>query len=317
MELPDKAGLSAILERYARLLAATGSDLGERPLVLPNGEFFPDRFTRNESGVATLVERMAEHAGLDDVPIAVSVIAEEGPEAPHAGGCATGCQVPAALAGTVPRLVDDGQGFTLNVPEFELAHPVVLTTMIARALGHVFLVEALPAGASIEEPVDLTADYAAVALGLGPLLMEGAHIYTKSCGGPSVSQVTRATLPELAVLTAFFVEERGHSARRALSELSTTQQALFSDAHALAKSNGRLVQLLRSDPDRVAAGDYRLSEEKPWLVRLFERKRPSDDVPADLAKMAQRAAVPKPPDRARDELRALVDEAFAEDSPAE
>jgi hypothetical protein len=130
--------------------------------------------------------------------------------------------------------------------------------------------------------------------------------------------VTRATPPELAVLTAFFVEERGHSVRRLLSELSTTQHALFSDSHALAKSNGRLVQLLRSDPARVAAGDYRLSEEKPWLVRLFEKKRSADDhVPAELAAMAKRAAAPKPPDKARDELRALVDEAFAEDSPAE
>jgi hypothetical protein len=132
--------------------------------------------------------------------------------------------------------------------------------------------------------------------------------------------VTRATLPELAVLTAFFVEERGHSTRRALSELSTTQQALFSDAHALAKSNAGLVRLLRSDPARVASGDYKLSEEKPWLVRLFEKKRTrDDDLPAELAAMARRpaATAPKTPDPARDELRALVDEAFAEDSPAE
>lgn len=312
MELPGKEAVSAILERFARLLVQTGGELGERPLVLPNSEFFPDRFERDAASVAALAGRMALHAGLEDVPLAVTLIAEEGPEAPHPGGCASGCQVPAALAGAVPRLVDDGDGFTLNVPAFEVEHPVVLTTMIARALGHVFLVEALPPGASIESPGDLTADHAAVALGLGPLLLEGAHIYSKGCGGPSISQVTRASLPELAILTAFFIEMRGHSARRALSELSTTQRALLSEAHELAKSNAVVVRLLREDPERVALGDYRLSDAKPWLLRLFEKKREREDaLPADLGAAAERAAQRKVFDPARDELRALVDEALS------
>lgn len=315
MELPGKEAVSAILERFGRLLAQTGGELGERPLVLPNSEFFPDRFAQDAASVAALVERMALHAGLEDVPLAVTIVAEEGPEVPHPGGCTSGCQVPAALAGAEPRLVDDGDGFTLNVPAIEVGHPVVLTTMIARALGHVFLVEALPTGARIEPPIDLTADYAAVALGLGPLLLEGAHIYSKGCGGPSVSQVTRASLPELAVLTAFFIEMRSHSARRALSELSTTQKALLSEAHVLAKSNGTLVRLLREDPERVALGDYRLSDAKPWLLRLFDKKREREDpLPADLGAVVRKTAATKVRDPARDELRALVDEALSEET---
>lgn len=315
MELPGKEAVSAIVERLGRLLAQTAGEIGERPLVLPNSEFFPDRFTRDAASVAALVERMAFHAGLDDVPLAVTLIAEEGPEAPHAGGCASGCQVPAALAGTVPRLVDDGDGFTLNVPAFEVEHPVVLTTMIARALGHVFLVEALPAGAQIESPAELTADYTAVALGLGPLLLEGAHIYSKGCGGPSVAQVTRATLPELAVLTAFVIEMRGHSVRRALSELSTTQKAVLSEAHALATSNGTIVQLLREDPERIALGDYRLSDAKPWLLRLFDKKRERENtLPADLGAVARKTATLKPRDPAQEELRALVEESLREEA---
>ncbi len=315
MELPGKEAVSTILERFGRLLALSGHELGERPLVLPNSEFFPDRFARDADSVAALVERMALHAGLEDVPLAVTLVAEEGPEAPHPGGCASGCQVPAALAGAVPRLVDHGDGFTLNVPAFEVQHPVVLTTMIARALGHVFLVEALPAQTRIEPPVELTADHAAVALGLGPLLLEGAHIYSKGCGGPSVSQVTRATLPELAILTAFVIEMRGHPARRALAELSTTQKALLSEAHELAKSNGALVRLLRDDPGRVARGDYRLSDAKPWLLRLFERNRErGDELPADLGALARRKAATKVQDPVRDEIRALVDEALSEEA---
>lgn len=315
MELPGKEAISAIVERFGRLLALTGAELGERPLVLPNSEFFPDRFARDAASVAALARRMALHAGLEDVPLAVTLVAEEGPEAPHPGGCATGCQVPAALAGTVPRLVDDGDGFTLNVPAFEVEHPVVLTTMIARALGHVFLVEALPVGARIEPPIDLTADHAAAALGLGPLLLEGAHIYSKGCGGPSVSQVTRASLPELAILTALVIEMRGHSARRALAELSTTQKALLSEAHELAKSNAALVRLLREDPERVARGDYRLEDAKPWLLRLFDGKREREDaLPADLGALARKKAAAKVRDPVRDEIRALVDEALTEET---
>ncbi|HVU03670.1 MAG TPA: hypothetical protein VHE30_18050 [Polyangiaceae bacterium] len=316
MDLPQAEGLKPILERWARLLARSGPDLGERPLVLPNAEFFPDRFTKDPASAGRLVERMLGHAGMTDVPLAVRVVSEEGPEAPHEGGCASGCQVPAALAGEVPRLVDDGDGWILQIPAFELEHAVVLTTMIARALGHVFLMETLPDGGRIEAPADLTADYAAVALGLGPLLLEGAHIYTKSCGGPSVSQVTRAGLAELALTTALFAETTRQPLRRALSLLSTTQTAALSDAHAFVKERTGLVALLREDPERVAHGDYSLEADTPWLLRVFGRKSASEEERL-LTRLAP-TPPPKPraPDPVRDELRALVDEAFAED-PAE
>ena len=313
MELPGTEALPAIIERYAQLVAATRGELGERPLVLPNGEFFPDKFQRDPASTEMLVERMMGHAGLDDVPLSVRIVDEAGPEAPH-DGCSSGCQVPAAIAGTLSRLVDHGDGWTLNVPAFELAHPVVLTTMIARALGHVFLVEALPDGARIAPPVELTADYAAVALGLGPLLLEGAYVYSKGCGGPSVAQLTRANLPELSIVCALFIEQGRHPARAALRELSTTQQALLAEAHELVKSNGALVRLLRDDPGRVARGDYRLSEAKPWLFRLFGKKQESADLPPpelvglEIHRGARGPSRPVDPEH--EELRALVEEAL-------
>jgi hypothetical protein len=309
-ELPHRDALSEIVERYARLLSSVGDDLGERPLVLPTGEFFPDRFTSDEASTQRLVARMAAHAGLDGIPLTTRVVAEEEPDAPHEG-CSSGCAVPAASAAGTPRLVDHGDGFTLNVPSPELGHPVVLTTMVARALGHVFLIEALPDAASIEAPADLSADYAAVALGFGPLLLEGAYIYSKGCGGPRVAQVTRAALPELAVLTALFIEMGEHPARRATKELGATQEAALGDALEWAKTNRDLCARLVRDPARVAAGDYTFGDSKPWLLRVFGKKRkPSaEDIPADLFR--SRPEKPKAPDPATDELRELVGEALS------
>ncbi|HVW24527.1 MAG TPA: hypothetical protein VHC69_04125 [Polyangiaceae bacterium] len=306
----DRAALSSIVERHARLLAAAGEELGARPLVLPTAEFFPDRFTGDEASARRLVSRMLEHAGLVDVPVTTRVVEEDEPESPHGGGCSTGCAVPVANAASAPRLVDDGDGFLLNVPAPELAHPVVLTTMIARALGHVLLVETSPSGAVIEGPVDLVADYAAVALGFGPLMLAGAYIYSSGCGGPRVARVTRAALPELAVLTALFMEMGGHGARKIMKELGATQADALSHALEWARSNRELCDRLKRDPERVAAGDYSLRDAKPWLVRLFERKaKPADDdIPADL--LAPRAAAPKPRDAASEELANLVHEAL-------
>jgi hypothetical protein len=295
----------ATLERYARLLSSAREEIGERPLVLPNKDSFPDRFTPDARGLATLVGCMLRHAGLDDVPVITRVVEETPPEGPH-GACSSGCQVPAAASAATPRLAEGDTGWTLNVPAHELGHPVVLTTMIARALGHVILVEALPTGTRVEPPADLTADYAAVALGFGPLLLEGAYVYSKSCGGPQVVQVTSAALAELAWATALFIEMRRHSGRRALAELGVTQQAALREELEWARSNETLVERLVRDPERVALGDYTLREPRPWLLRVLGGK-PKDAPRAPTAVRPRQAA---PLDPAHAELRALVDEAL-------
>lgn len=310
MDFPEPAQRRGIVERYARLLAVCGRDIGERPLVLPDSKFFPDRFTGDEASAAALVERMMTHAGLSDVPLATRIVEEQEPEAPHGGGCASGCQVPAALSASVPRLADDGEAWTLNIPRYELSHSIVLTTMVARALGHVALVESLPAGARPEPPVDVTADYAAVALGFGSLMLEGAYIYSKGCGGPQIASVTAASLGELALVHSLFIEMRAHSARRALAAAGTTQRAVLSEAHDWAKSNASVVKALKRDPESVARGGVRLEDAKPWLFRLLRRETGVTDLEDRALPVAAIASAPKAQDPARDELRALVDEAL-------
>ncbi len=86
MELPGNALLPAIVERYARLLSSIGAEAGKRPLVLPNTDFFPDRYTGDEASAATLAHRMMRHAGLDDVPLTTLVVEDADPRPLPAGG---------------------------------------------------------------------------------------------------------------------------------------------------------------------------------------------------------------------------------------
>src|SRR6266545_2519034 len=100
--------MRAVLERYAALVARLGGELGERPLVLPTAEFFPDAFGKEQRSALRLVRRMQKHAGMTDIPIAVGLVG--GDESASEGGCgsggcgAAGCAVPEA-GEPVPRLV--------------------------------------------------------------------------------------------------------------------------------------------------------------------------------------------------------------------
>ncbi|HET6344368.1 MAG TPA: hypothetical protein VFH51_05510, partial [Myxococcota bacterium] len=144
--LPDLAGRGELVRRYAHLLHHFGKEIGCRPLVRQNAEFFPDRFDKDAPSVERLVRRLQSHAGLLDVPIRVRLVPLELAEAgTNAGkGCGSGCGVspPKAAAacgtgcgtpgvsdeGSLARLEETAEGWTLNVFDAELHHPVALTT---------------------------------------------------------------------------------------------------------------------------------------------------------------------------------------------
>jgi hypothetical protein len=318
--------MRGVLERYAALVARLGSELGDRPLVLPTAKFFPDAFGKDQRSALRLVRRMQRHAGMTDIPIAVDLVG--GDESTAQGGCGTGgcgtsgCAVPEADE-PVPRLIDEGGAWRMNLPVAELEHSVVLTANIARALGYIFLVETREESEALVEPVDVTADLAAVALGFGALLLEGSYIYSKSCGGPKVARVTRLTCPELAVAFSAFVVRGGHRLRSALHELGTTQRALVEESHPWLDANRDVAEALRSSPERIAARAYELEEPRPWLLRLFgkSQRAAAHDGDIELEELeAMVSALPAAPvaararrsDPRREELRELVDEAMAE-----
>lgn len=317
----------SLVQRYAGLLRRHGAELGVRPLVLPTGRFFPDHFDSDERSACRLVERMKAHAGLDDVPTRVRVVPAEAPP-DGAGGCSSGaCTVPASPQDRVPRLVEEGDGWCIQIPEAELGHPIVLTALLARVLGHVFLAETVPEGQSIDRPIEITADLAAVALGFGALLLEGAYIYSKSCGGPQIGRVTALGVQELALATAIFASLGGHSMRAALRELSVTQRTALKEAHEWVKSNRPLLDLLGSDPARASEGSFELSEPTPWLLRVLGKKRRAGDASPSFSEEALEQALktlpttdtprraPRPLDPKRDELKALVEEALQSPAP--
>jgi hypothetical protein len=332
MQLPPPEVIGAIVQRYARLVVRFGDEFGARPLVLPNNEFFPDEFRSNERALKRLVKRMQRHADMTDIPVETRLV-EEGSGCADCGpgGCSPGpscsCQKDGHQPEPLQRLVDQGDGWVIQIPEAETKHPVVLTTNVARALGYVFLMETRAEGETIDPPIDVTADLAAVALGFGVLLLEGSYIYQKSCGGPSIGRVTKLGTGELAIATALFAARGGLSARAARKELGATQRSMFAEAEAWADTNRELVELLRHEPAGLTRGDFQMTEPEPWLMRVIGRKKraqvklgdPSEawlgasleELESMLSAMpAPAPRKPSPADPQREELKALVDEAL-------
>jgi hypothetical protein len=277
MELPDDRTLRELVQRYASVIERFGADIGQRPMVLPNGTFFPDTFTGDFPSVQRLLRRMQQHAGMSDIPIQLGVASPDADAdaACGSGGCGS-CATPSAapeLASS--RLVDLGDGWRLNIAPDEVKNPVVLTAALARALGHVFLLEESSAERPIEEPIEVTVELTTVALGLGTLLLAGSHLYQKSCGGPSVACLTSLGVAELSVAFAMFCKQHGHSVRRARGELGATQQEQLSEAETWLLSNPRIGHLLVQEPLALVLGDFELSAPKSWMARLLSGLSPS------------------------------------------
>jgi hypothetical protein len=276
MELPDDRTLRELVQRYASIIERFGADIGQRPMVLPNGEFFPDVFQGDLPSVGRLLRRMQLHAGMSDIPIEIGVVdPEAGAEACGSGACGS-CATPTATPGVAAaRLVDLGDGWRLNIAPTEARNPVVLTAALARALGHVFLLEETSSERPIEEPLEVSVELTTVALGLGTLLLSGAYLYQKSCGGPNVSCLTALGLGELAVAFTLFAKHQGHSLRRARAELEVTQREQLNEAETWLLSNPQLSKLLVSDPLRLVLGDFELSAPKSWVARVLGGLAPS------------------------------------------
>lgn len=329
MELPELARRREIVRRYAHLLCQFSSELGERPLVLQTGEFFPDPFTGDEASLARLVLRLQQHAGLDDIPIETRVSALS--STPEAASCSSGGCAPSGAAGppAARKLVDLGDAWRIELGEGDLHHPVALTTHLARTLGLIFLMESSEDAAQIAAPVDATADLACVALGLGALVLEGSYVYQKSCGGPSVAQLTALSVGELAVACSAFVVAGGHSSRRALGTLGTTQKALLAEAVGWSESNAELMHLLASAPSEVEPRLGELRETRTWLAKWLGPKQRSSGEPsleealsgrlsdselrqlgASRAERSRRGTPDEGRAKERHELAQLVDEAL-------
>jgi len=334
MELSDPARLSLLVKRYAEALAALELTHGEQPLVLPTAEWFPDTFTQDQESMERLLARMQGYAGLEAVDIDVTLSGAVDKGSCGTGGCGSGACGTAKPAAEAPELSARAGGYSISMPAPALGHPIAFTASLARMLGCVRLIESGHAA-----PDAAMSELAAVGLGFGVLLMEASYLYSKSCGGPSVGRASALALGDLALPFALFLLTEGHKPRRAAAELAVTQRAVLDEAWALASSNRTLVERLRKAPERVAKGEFSLTETRSWFSRLFsgksgkkpldaearalealERGDDLDAVAALLDRNAPNAAVAatatataaKPSARSNDDVRSLVDEALAE-----
>ncbi len=356
--LPSLDQNRQLICRLASLYARLGHEIGARPLVLPDSKYFPDAFTGDEKSVKRLARRMKSHAGMDDVPVKVRVVGSD--DASSAGGCCGGachsnaptghakteteheqahacsgscgdggcgsCSSHEAEEGPEPRLVDRGDEWLIQVPAPELRSDIVLTTNLAKVLGLIFLLENLPNGANIEQPVEVSIEIASVALGFGALLLEGSYLYSKSCGGPKVGRMTTLDCGSLALLTALFVARGKHKSQLLKRHLSTTQAAAYGDAAALVSANRALVASLTTAPEKLLSGEFTIRTEVSFWDRVFGAKRSPnpnlpkagdldlDDLEAMIAAQPAKEVPPAPrfSDAKHAELRALVDDALAE-----
>jgi hypothetical protein len=231
MELPSDSAIAAVVRSYGRVIARQPGALKARPMVLPNGTFFPDTYTGDEGSLERLVKRMQQHAGLDHLGIETAIAEKAGCSCESGGcgggGCGGGCDNCTCdeEQKKVPRLVRTEGGFRINVIDQELDTPEILAVQIARSLGAAWVLgkdhDTVPAGLG---------DLAAVGLGFGALLLEGSYVYRKGCHGASVARFTELGCPELAIAFSLFVAMGRHPERRARGALGTTQRAVFADA---------------------------------------------------------------------------------------
>jgi hypothetical protein len=307
MEGPNEDALRWLVSRYAHLLAEHGDAIGRPALVLPNGDFFPDEFTLDPPGVLRFAKRVLSYAPVaDDLELGLGFL--EPNESSHAGGCGSGaCDTgggkAAGAVGGEAIETDTGYGVTIGVRD--TGNPVLLGTAVARAVGAIVLSEADEETTGDEHAA--MSEVAASAIGLGALLLSGAYVYGKSCGGVNVRQATHLSVEEHATLLALFCRVNDHKPSAARAHLETTQTEAFDEALRWVDSNHAIVDALRTHPATLADGVFEIERTKGIFGRLFAKKGPRPDEIAPPKKKTQRTEAEE---RRLREAKALVEEAL-------
>lgn len=307
MDLPvAEEKIRAVVAHLARLRSSYGEAFAAPTLVEPTSEFFPDEFTLDPEGVELLLRRTLCYAPLaGELEVGLGFIQPDGEVTGGgcgSGACGTGGSKEIARGGAVET--DDGYAALVHVQD--VGDPAILTTALARAVGRIVLFEA-------DEAVDprdegALSELTALASGLGLLLLNGACVYKKGCGGMKRHQATFLDVEEIALGLALFVrvtEQKPGAVRR---HLEVTQKEAFDLALAFVDTQPTLVRKLTHEPELLADGVFAFEEKKGLLSRLFSRK--VDDFPAIAAAPPRERSDAER--RRLAEAKALVDEAFAE-----
>jgi len=231
------------------------------------------------------------------------------------------------MSGERVAATDDGYKILVAAPE--VSHPTVLTTVLARGVGHLFLLEADAMGDFEKSERAPGADLAAVMLGLGVLVANGSGIEVKGCGGMKVHQATSLTAGQTALALALALEREAHktggasdSLRGVASSLDPVARGLFGAARTFVRAQRSLVRRVDDASDAVARGDFSLKDPNEIgvgrkLLRMVGLDRAEDIDPIDALEreLASGQSTPRVTPklsaekrRKMAELRALVDE---------
>jgi hypothetical protein len=314
MQLSD-ASLRSIVAHLAHLRAAYGEVIGDAELVEPNGEYFPDEFELDADSVQTLLERMMTYAPLsEDLDVKLGIVEPEGEAGAKGagGGCGSGACGPGGGSGggkavTLRPAVETDDGYVAVLAATDAGDTTVLTTSLARSVGRIVLFEA-------DEDVDPReegplSELTAVACGLGTILLNGASIYKKGCGGMKRHQGTFLSVEELALAVALFVRVTDAKPGRVRKHLEVTQREAFDNALSWVDDQPKLVKALAEEPETLEDGVFVLEEKKGLFGKLLARKRTDEE---DLIPVSK----PKPSTLSEEERRriaetkALVEEAL-------
>ncbi len=280
--------VTLLASEYAKVVRSLGLQPGEPLLILPNGDFFPDRFKADQTSIEGLVARLSGYAGLEDVAVGARLVGADaescGDGSCGTGSCGTGPSLPGN--GQTRALRSDGE-WLLEVPAQELSDPIVLTARLATALSAIVWLES----GRVEEVSAELAEVAAVSLGFGVLLLEASYLYRKSCGGPSVGRATRLDCRALSTLVCLFLAREGLTPKAARAELAVTQRALVDSAWLVIDESPTLVSALKNDLDRVAEGRFPLRNGGSWLGRLLGKRKGASREDEALAALERGASV--------------------------
>lgn len=313
MDAPNAESLRFAVSEYAHVLAENGDAFEGATLVLPTNEYFPDTFERDAESVARLLARMIAYTPLaDDLEVALGFADDQAPKHGHGDGCGDGgCGAGACGTGdAAPRIdgvADEGNGYRVTVHVADTASPARLTAALSRGVGALLLCEA---GEEQDRDVGARSEVWAAAAGLGPMLLGGAHVVTKSCSGLRVHRGTALSLEELSFLVALFCSVNAEKPGRLRANLAPMQREAFGAAWSVVRANAALVRTLRDTPELLVDGVFTLEGSKGLLGRLFGARSEGDAPPAnEVAPRPSRARDPEEQRRLED-ARALVDEAF-------
>jgi len=309
MDLPSDESLRWIVSRYAALRVEHAEGIGDPVLVQPTPEDFPDAFELSVAGVERFLARMLEYAPVSaDLDVRIRVTpGDEG----TGGGCGTKACGSGACTTTTQafgdRVIDAEDAYIVELPANAAGHPLRLAASLARSVGTIVFLEA---GEELEpNETGPLSGIAAVASGLGVLLLGGAYLFGKSCGGVRVEQCTHLDVSELGVALALFTRLHGHKPSRAKEHLEVTQREAFAEALAWVDSNAALMANLEARPELLAGGVFDVHATQGFLGRLLSGSK-AKDPPVEAAPASPRAPRSEEEQRRIDRARALVDEAL-------